>query len=355
MSDVETFCKNIIENLKGKNDEDSLKYILDIINKECVSNPERAIKLSDSDSDSDSGSDSDSDSGKYKILDIISTNCYCRLNSKGFPTQCKSVKFNDEKMCKRHTKMYKDTGIIHGEGMMDEIMPMQHLPGSKKVGKNHCWKCDSDGNLIVKETKKTIQPDPTVKRKQKKCGNCGEYGHMKKTCKVDMNITKIPLKKAKVAVVEPVSVEPVSVEPVSVEPVSVEQVSVEPSDGHPFPVQEDDKDIELKEALQAITPSSVVIDESDGVNYPKVKFNTNINEYKTNESDEDDLGVDDENYGFTQDGVKYVFENTEEGEKQVINDEYEPVGIWNGELGRIEWDCEDFEEAHKNHEDYIAS
>ena len=352
MSDVETFCKNIIENLKGKNDEDSLKYILDIINKECVSNPERAIKISDS--------DSDSDSGKYKILDIISTNCYCRLNSKGFPTQCKSVKFNDEKMCKRHTKMYKDTGIIHGEGMMDEIMPMHHLPGSKKVGKNHCWKCDSDGNLIVKETKKTIQTDPTVKRKQKKCGNCGEYGHMKKTCKVDMNITKIPLKKAKVAVVEPVSVEPVSVEPVSVEPVSVEQVSVEPvsvepSDGHPFPVQEDDKDIELKEALQAITPSSVVIDESDGVNYPKVKFNTNINEYKTNESDEDDLGVDDENYGFTQDGVKYVFENTEEGEKQVINDEYEPVGIWNGELGRIEWDCEDFEEAHKNHEDYIAS
>ena len=111
----------------------------------------------------------------------------------------------------------------------------------------------------------------------------------------------------------------------------------------------------MKEALQAITPSSVVIDESVNINYPKVKFNTNINEYKTINSDEDDLVLDDDNYGFTQDGVKYVFENTEDGEKQVINDEYEPVGIWNGELGRIEWDCVAYTESPHNHDDSIPS
>ena len=115
-----------------------------------------------------------------------------------------------------------------------------------------------------------------------------------------------------------------------------------------------DKDTELKEALEAITPSSNIIELDDTVNFPRVKFNTDINMYKSNGDEEDDLNVDEENYGFTQDGVKYEFEVNDEGEKQVINDEYEPVGIWNGDTCKIEWDCDEYENAHAEHEDYIS-
>jgi len=348
MSTIQLFCKKIIDNMEGDSSEEKFKYIMNLIEKEynSIEKPERAIVKP-----SESKCVIISEKEAYTIPEIITTNCYCRLNSKGFPSQCKSKKVDGEKMCKRHLKMYKDTGIIHGEGMIDEDMPMQHLPGSKKEGNNHCWKCTSDGTIIQKKKKDKTQ-DEKPKRKQKKCSNCGECGHMKKTCKVNMNITKIPMKK----VIETKVVETSDDETSDDETKVVETKVIESSVVELSVVESTEDDIELEKALKAITPTSAVVDKSDEVDYPKVKFNTNINMYKSanDDDDVDDLNTDEENYGFTINGVKYEFEINEDGEKQVINDEYEPVGIWNGEKSCIEWDCEEYENAHKNHEDYIS-
>ena len=358
MSTIQLFCKKIIDNMEGDSSEEKFKYIMNLIEKEynSIEKPERAIVKP-----SESNCVIISEKEAYTIPEIITTNCYCRLNSKGFPSQCKSKKVDGEKMCKRHLKIYKDTDIIHGEGMIDEDMPMQHLPGSKKEGKNHCWKCTSDGTIIQKKKKDKTQ-DEKPKRKQKKCGNCGEYGHMKKTCKVNMNITKIPMKKVIETKVVETSDDETSddeskvVETSNDETTVVESKVIESSVVELSVVESTEDDIELEKALKAITPTSAVVDKSDEVDYPKVKFNTNINMYKSANDDDyvDDLNTDEENYGFTINGVKYEFEINEDGEKQVINDEYEPVGIWNGEKSCIEWDCEEYENAHKNHEDYIS-
>jgi len=372
MSAVQLFCKKIIDNMVGDSTEEKLKYVMNLIETEynSIEKPERAIIKPDE-------SKCIIISEKvYTIPDIITTNCYCRLNSKGFPSQCKSQKVPGEKMCKRHLKMYKDTDIIHGEGMIDEDMPMKHLPGSKKEGKNHCWKCTSDGTIIEKKKKETSIDKP--KRKQKKCGNCGEYGHMKKTCKVNMNITKIPMKTkvVKSTIDEPTNDESTNDESTNDESTNdestndettVDETTVDETTVDETKVIETtEDDIELEKALNAITQTSAVVDKSDGIDYPQVKFNTSINMYKSSNNDDndeenddtseiDDLDIDEENYGFTINGVKYEFEINEDGEKLVINDEYEPVGIWNGEKSCIEWDCEEYEIAHKNHEDYISS
>jgi hypothetical protein len=100
-------------------------------------------------------------------IDYDKIKCMCRLFNNGIPKQCSRKKVEEEIYCKSHLKKFTEEGIW-GFGLIDEVIPKNHVKGSKNDGQRISWRSDklvkkSSIEKSKKIVKKSIQKIVVVK------------------------------------------------------------------------------------------------------------------------------------------------------------------------------------------------
>jgi len=249
-----------------------------------------------------------------KVFD--ETKCMCRLFNKGNPKQCKSRRVNGTVYCTRHFKKIEEDGI-YDFGLMNEDIPTHHPSGSKKEGKRIKWSDDISSNDDVDKGESN----------KKKCSNCGECGHNKKTC-VKKDI--IVVKKEKVVV----------------EKVVDEKVCSQCKN-----VPKDNNFTMVKDNMYCYICYKVFIEKcSDCNEYPCDCDTESMSDVDKKESEDiisGDISEDTNEYIYFQ-GVHYYYDN----ETNIVAYDYEEIGIWNVKSETIDWHNTDCENTHKSNPDY---
>ena len=278
----------------------------------------------------------------YNIKPFDNTKCICRIRTKdGFPIQCWRDKFIDDDgseyvYCKLHKKKI-DTKGPWGEGHYNESMPQQHVKGSTKEGKNHCWKCDENGIIL---NKRTPGPKKNISGKKRCCSNCGQLGHFKKTCPLLKNEKVTKSSKPNVTFIEKKTIINPDESSKSIESTnsdnSTDTNEVSDNTKVSDDTNEDTDDTKVSEDITKV---------NEGIEESSVDDVKSIN-------NKSELEEDTENYGIMIDNIKYTFDYDED-EKRIINQEDELVGYWNSDDNCINWLESQYEEDHLNHKNYI--
>ena len=95
-------------------------------------------------------------------IDYDKTKCMCRLFNNGIAKQCSRKKVDEEIYCKSHLNKFTDEGIW-GFGLINEVIPENHVNGSKNEGQRIRWRSDVKSIQKSKKVRKSIEKIVVVK------------------------------------------------------------------------------------------------------------------------------------------------------------------------------------------------
>ena len=254
--------------------------------------------------------------------------CDARVWNNALGGQCSRKKLDGEVCCSIHMKeSAKNDGCLRN-GYITEERP------------THAYGDESQALLpwhdveMPKKTKKTSGGEGKGKGKgTRKCGNCGECGHNKKTCpllkcetvdKVEKKVEKKVVKKVEKKVEEVEKVEDV----ISTVRAALSEVVAKVGETVDEPIPEDDG---AGTGLIPLNKDPVEEEEEEELFGLEKDYQMNAagnSTPKTEPMSDEELEEDESGDTITFQGIEYTFDSEE---NMVYDDELAEVGTWNGE------------------------
>ena len=245
-----------------------------------------------------------------EIQEIDADKCMCRIYNNGTAKQCNRNYITGTIYCSMHFKIIEEYGS-YGFGLMDEDIPTHHIPGSKNEGKRIAWK--SSGDVSTNCVKK------------RKCTNCGESGHYKKTCtKNDIVVIKEVIKKEE-----------------------IKEVIVKNVCNNCKFIPKDNKFTIVDDDMYCYTCYKVFFEKCKDCNKSPCDCDTELSSDIDRKECDDLMSEDTNEYIYFQ-GIHYYYDRA----TNIIAFEYKELGIWNHKSESVDWYDTDCENIHKSNPDY---